>query len=96
VLGGVAGILQAPVQPVLAPGFMTLNALIPAFGAALLAGMESLTGAVVAAEAIGLAQGFGTYLLQRRLSVPGAPEIVAFAILLGVLQALPSRLLREA
>ena len=95
-LGGVAGILQAPVAGVFQPGFMTTGALIPAFAAAVLGGMTSLPGAFLGGELIGIAQNMGTYWLDRA-GVPGSADLMVFALLLAILLARPQGLLgREA
>jgi branched-chain amino acid transport system permease protein len=84
-LGGLAGIVLLAAQPVLVPGFVTMYALVPAFAAAVMAGMRNLTGAAVAGLAIGLTQGFVSYVVGQKLGVPGTPELVAFVVLLAVL-----------
>ena len=91
-LGGVAGILQAPVVGVFQPGFMTTGALIPAFTAAVLGGMTSLPGAFIGGELIGLVQALGTFGLQRA-GVPGAADLAVFSLLLLILLARPQGLL---
>ncbi|HYZ92454.1 MAG TPA: branched-chain amino acid ABC transporter permease, partial [Actinomycetota bacterium] len=55
-LGGLAGILNAPISGTFGPGFMTLSVLIPAFTAAILGGMTSLPGAFLGGAAIGVAE----------------------------------------
>lgn len=94
-LGGLAGILQAPVEGVFAPGFMTVGTLIPAFTAAVVGGMDSLPGAFIGGELVGVAQSLGTYYLEQRLQVPGAPELTVFALLLVVLLTRPRGLLGQ-
>jgi branched-chain amino acid transport system permease protein len=91
-LGGIAGILQAPVASVFQPGFMTTGALIPAFTAAVLGGMTSLPGAFIGGELIGVTQALGTYGLQQA-GVPGASDLAVFALLLVILLARPQGLL---
>jgi branched-chain amino acid transport system permease protein len=91
-LGGIAGILQAPVAGVFQPGFMTTGALIPAFTAAVLGGMTSLPGAFLGGELIGVTQALGTYGLQRA-GVPGAADLAVFSLLLLILLARPQGLL---
>lgn len=99
-LGGLAGVLQAPVG-IFTPGFMTTTALLPAFAAAVLGGMTSLPGAFLGGVAIGVAQNAGIYLLQQGLperfgpqfAVPGAAELTVFVLLLAVLLVRPRGLL---
>lgn len=91
-LGGIAGILQAPVSGVFAPGFMTLGALIPAFTASVLGGMTSLPGAFVGGIAVGMAQSLGIFFL-RKANVPGAADLTVFALLLVILLVRPQGLL---
>ena len=55
-LGGIAGMLTAPVAGSFAPGFLTSTALIPGFTAAVLGGMTSLPGAFVGGVVVGVAQ----------------------------------------
>lgn len=91
-LGGIAGVLQAPVTGVFAPGFMTVGALIPAFTAAVLGGMTSLPGAFVGGVIVGVAQSLGIYFLQKG-NVPGAADLTVFALLLITLLVRPQGLL---
>lgn len=90
-LGGIAGILQAPIN-IFAPGFMTTSSLVPGFTAAVLGGMTSLPGAFIGGELVGVAQNLGIYYLQG-LNVPGASEVTVFAVLLMVLLVRPLGLL---
>lgn len=91
-LGGLAGLLQAPVG-IFTPGFMTTTALLPAFAAAVLGGMTSLPGAFLGGMLIGVAQNLGSYLLGQQLAVPGATELTVFGMLLLVLLVRPRGLL---
>ncbi|THV38696.1 branched-chain amino acid ABC transporter permease [Glycomyces buryatensis] len=91
-LGGVAGLLYAPVG-IFTPGFMTLTMLVPAFAAAVLGGMTSLPGAFVGGISIGIVQNLGIYLLGQQLAVPGAAELGVFALLMLVLLIRPQGLL---
>lgn len=84
-LGGVAGVLQAPVHGSFYPGFMTLETLLPALTAALLGGMTSVVGAFAAGEVVGVAQSLGDYLLGQRLGVPGAANLAVFALLVAAM-----------
>ncbi|GAB3225474.1 branched-chain amino acid ABC transporter permease [Glycomyces halotolerans] len=91
-LGGVAGLLYAPVG-IFTPGFMTMTMLVPAFAAAVLGGMTSLPGAFIGGVGIGVVQNVGIYLLGQRLAVPGAAELCVFALLMLVLLIRPQGLL---
>ena len=90
-LGGVAGILQAPLT-IFTPGFMTTTTLVPAFTAAVLGGMTSLPGAFVGGLLVGAAQNVGIFYLQRA-GIPGASELTVFSLLLVVLLVRPRGLL---
>ncbi|MGH2572863.1 MAG: branched-chain amino acid ABC transporter permease [Actinomycetota bacterium] len=91
-LGGIAGIVAAPISFV-TPGFMTTTWLVPAFAAAILGGMTSLPGAFIAGELVGVAQNLGIYFLGQRLALPGPSELTVFALLLLVLLIRPQGLL---
>lgn len=69
------------------PGFMTAQALIPGFTAAVVGGLKSLPGAVVGGFTIAILQSFGQ--LSTFDSVPGASSISVFIVLLGVLLIKP-------
>ncbi|HEV8572861.1 MAG TPA: branched-chain amino acid ABC transporter permease [Actinomycetota bacterium] len=91
-LGGIAGIVAAPISFV-TPGFMTTTWLVPAFAAAILGGMTSLPGAFIGGELVGVAQNLGIYFLGQRLALPGPSELTVFALLLVVLLVRPQGLL---
>ena len=92
ILGGLGGILSAPLAGGFGPGFVTLSALIPAFTAAVLGGMNSLPGALVGGIVVGVAESLA---VSSPLSahVPGAPSVVVFALLVAVLAFRPRGLL---
>jgi branched-chain amino acid transport system permease protein len=90
-LGGIAGVLQAPIN-IFTPGFMTTTSLVPAFTAAVLGGMTSLPGAFVGGLLVGAAQNVGIFYLQGA-GVPGASELTVFSLLLLVLLVRPQGLL---
>lgn len=94
-LGGLAGVLNAPISGTFAPGFMTLSVLIPAFTAAILGGMTSLSGAFVGGALVGIAQ---SVALKASMfaSIPSPDTFIVFVILLGVLIARPQGLLGKA
>ncbi|HEV3475251.1 MAG TPA: branched-chain amino acid ABC transporter permease [Actinomycetota bacterium] len=90
-LGGIAGILQAPLS-IFTPGFMTSTTLVPAFTGAVLGGMTSLPGAFIGGLLVGAAQNVGIFYLQDA-GVPGASELTVFSMLLLVLLIRPQGLL---
>ena len=92
-LGGIAGILQAPIA-FITPGFMTVKFLVPAFAGAVLGGMTSLPGAFLGGILIGVAEQLGIYWLgDLHLGVPGAGEFTVFMLLLLVLLIRPQGIL---
>lgn len=92
-LGGVAGILQAPIDT-LFPGLMTTTSLVPAFTGAVIGGMTSLPGAFLGGILVGVAQNVGIYWLgDTGVGVPGAPELMIFSLLLLVLLIRPQGIL---
>jgi len=92
ILGGLGGILSAPLAGGFGPGFVTLSALIPAFTAAVLGGMNSLPGALVGGIVVGVAESIavGSPVSEH---IPGLPSVVVFALLVGVLAFRPTGLL---
>jgi branched-chain amino acid transport system permease protein len=94
-LGGLAGILNAPISGTFGPGFMTLSVLLPAFTAAILGGMTSLPGAFVGGAAIGIAE---SVALKASIfsGIPAPDTFIVFVILLAVLVARPQGLLGRA
>ncbi len=94
-LGGLAGILNAPISGTFGPGFMTLSVLLPAFTAAILGGITSLPGAFVGGAAIGVAESIA--LKSPALaSIPSPDTFIVFVILLVVLIARPQGLFGRA
>lgn len=94
-LGGLAGILNAPISGSFGPGFMTGTVLIPGFTAAVLGGMTSLPGAFVGGAVVGIAQSAALSAGAFR-SIPGPGTVMVFAILLIVLAVRPQGLLGKA
>ena len=94
-LGGLAGILNAPISGTFGPGFMTLSVLIPAFTAAILGGMTSLPGAFLGGAAIIVDESIA---LKASVfsSIPAPDTFVVFIILLVVLVARPQGILGKA
>ncbi|HEX9375910.1 MAG TPA: branched-chain amino acid ABC transporter permease [Actinomycetota bacterium] len=92
-LGGLAGLLQAPITGSFYPGYLTITGLIPAFTAAVIGGMDSLAGAFVGGLAVGVVQSVGQYQLQLKAGIPGGSGLVVFAMLIIVLMVRPRGLL---
>jgi branched-chain amino acid transport system permease protein len=95
-LGGIAGVVYAPTQFGITPGFMTFGTgsggpLIPAFVAAVLGGMTSLPGAFVGGLSIGLIEQFANRFAPD--GVPGFKDLVVFGVLLLVLLVRPGGIL---
>lgn len=91
-VGGLAGLLLAgvPGQSV-APGFVTRNALIAGFAAAVLGGIDSIAGAFAGGVVIGVGGQFAQYFLRER--VPSPDMIVLMGTLLLVLLVRPRGML---
>lgn len=96
VLGGVAGILQAP-DTTFTAGFMTTNFLLLGFTAAVVGGVTSLAGAFVGGQLIGIVQQLGGYFDSRFLEgvvdIPGIPDLMVFIMLVTILLVRPKGLL---
>lgn len=91
-LGAVAGILLSGTSGVIAPGFLTGVALIPAFTAAVFGGITSLPGAFVGGVAIGIVQQVVGTNIPGDI-IPSANAVVVFLVLLGVLLVKPAGIL---
>ena len=89
-LGGLAGILTGPLLTFTA-GFLSFGAfaaLLPAFMAAVLAGMRSMPGAVAGGLLVGCVEQLGSLsVLSER--IPGTGAAVLFVFLLAVLLVRP-------
>ena len=92
VLGGLGGILSAPLANGFGPGFLTLSALIPAFTAAVLGGMASLPGAFVGGVVVGVAESVAVSF-PIFADIPGARSVMVFTLLVVVLAVRPQGLL---
>lgn len=89
-LGALAGVLGAGVFENLTPGLMTGTFLIPAFVAAVLGGITSMSGAVVGGLLLGVAVALVNQVnLAYDLNLPGPPQIATFGVLLLVLLLRP-------
>ncbi|MEX1162324.1 MAG: branched-chain amino acid ABC transporter permease [Nitriliruptor sp.] len=91
-LAALGGILGAGYFAGLTPGLMTTTFLIPAFTAAVLGGMTSMTGAVVGGVLVGLVAALAnaiatTYGLTS--VIPSPPTLASFVVLLLVLLIRP-------
>jgi branched-chain amino acid transport system permease protein len=84
-LGGMAGLLYAPSGP-FNPGFLTQQALIPAFTGVVIGGVTSLPGAAVGGLIVGVLQALGGTSV---LDFPGSSSLVVFVLLLTVLLVRP-------
>jgi branched-chain amino acid transport system permease protein len=93
VLGGLGGILTAPLANGFGPGFVTLSTLIPAFTAAVLGGMASLPGAFVGGIVVGVAESVVTSYPVFTEHFPGSRSVVIFVLLVAVLTVRPEGLL---
>jgi branched-chain amino acid transport system permease protein len=94
-LAGIAGMLTAPVVGSFGPGFLTFNALIPGFTAAVLGGMTSLPGAFVGGVVVGVAQSLAVSAPAFK-EIPGPGSVMVFVILVVVLTVRPQGLLGKA
>ncbi|HEY4409555.1 MAG TPA: branched-chain amino acid ABC transporter permease, partial [Acidimicrobiia bacterium] len=93
VLGGLGGILSAPLAGGFGPGFVTVSALIPAFAAAVLGGMTSLPGALLGGIVVGVVESVAVTFPVFSDHIPGAPSVMVFALLVAVLAFRPQGLL---
>lgn len=96
-IGGVAGVLYAPVQGAVTPGFMTgvgeIGTLVFGLVAAVLGGMTSLPGALLGGLLVGVVGSYaGRYMPT---SVPGGEQVVLAGLLLLVLLVRPTGLLGQ-
>jgi branched-chain amino acid transport system permease protein len=94
-LGGLGGILTAPISGSFGPGFLTTSALIPGFTAAVLGGMNSLPGAFVGGVVVGVAQS-AAIGSDAFADIPGAGTVMVFLLLVTVLAIRPQGLLGKA
>lgn len=96
-LGGLAGVLLAPVTGSFTPGYGTQQVLIGAFTAAVLGGMTSVPGAFVGGLLVGLVQQFAQFNLQKvpftSNDFPGANSVAVLVVLIAVLVIRPTGIL---
>ena len=91
VLGGVAGVLTAPLFG-FAPAFLTSTALVPAFTAAVIGGFTSLPGAFLGGVIVGIVQSLASSL-ELFEDVPGPQTASLFVLLVIILLVRPQGLL---
>jgi len=91
-LGGVAGVLFAPISGSFGPGELTRGLLIPAFTAAVLGGMTSLPGAFVGGTLVGVGQA-AAISYQGLDVIPGQGTVIVFLLLIAILTIRPQGLL---
>src|SRR5947209_6830213 len=89
-LGGLGGVLLAPVTAQFLGGFGTTGVLIAAFTAAVLGGMTSIPGAFVGGILVGLVQTYAQFDLSK---ITGANSIALLVTLVAVLLIRPTGLL---
>ena len=89
-LGGLGGVLLAPVTAQFSAGFGTTGVLIAAFTAAVLGGMTSIPGAFVGGILVGLVQTYAQFDLSK---ITGANSIALLVTLVAVLLIRPTGLL---
>src|SRR5437588_3480706 len=89
-LGGLGGVLLAPVTAQFSAGFGTTGVLIAAFTAAVLGGMTSIPGAFVGGILVGLVQTYAQFDLSK---ITGANSIALLVTLVAVLLVRPTGIL---
>lgn len=94
-LAGIAGMLAAGDAKSFGPGFMTFDALIPGFTAAVLGGMNSLPGAFAGGVVVGVAQSLAVSSSAFK-AIPGPGSVMVFVLLVVVLTVRPQGLLGKA
>jgi branched-chain amino acid transport system permease protein len=89
-LGGLAGVLLAPVTATFAAGYGTTGVLISAFTAAVLGGMTSIPGAFVGGILVGLVETYAQFDLTK---ITGASSVALLVVLVAVLLIRPTGIL---
>jgi branched-chain amino acid transport system permease protein len=89
-LGGLAGVLLAPVTASFTAGYGTTGVLISAFTAAVVGGMTSIPGAFLGGILVGLVQ---TYAQFDMTKVTGASSVALLVMLVAVLLIRPTGIL---
>lgn len=90
-LGGIAALLIEPSIGAFAPGFM-LPLFVPALAAALIGGLDSLSGAFLGGIALGLVDQLVRWRFVTSV-VPGIAELAVFALILLILLFRPQGLI---
>jgi branched-chain amino acid transport system permease protein len=91
-LGGLAGVLLAPVTQQFQAGYGTTTVLVGAFTAAVVGGMTSVPGAFLGGVLVGVVQAFAQFNVSSD-KLPGANGVATLAMLLIVLLARPTGLM---
>jgi branched-chain amino acid transport system permease protein len=89
-LGGLAGVLLAPITAQFSAGYGTTGVLISAFTAAVLGGMTSVPGAFLGGILVGLAETYAQFDLTK---VTGASSVAVLVVLVAVLLVRPTGIL---
>lgn len=89
-LGGLAGVLLAPVTASFTAGYGTTGVLISAFTAAVVGGMTSIPGAFLGGILVGLVQTYAQFDLTK---VTGASSVALLVMLVAVLLIRPTGIL---
>lgn len=96
-LAAVGGVLGAGVFANIQPGLITSSFLIAALVSAVLGGVTSMPGAVVGGLILGITVAFtNETVLALDLTLPGAPQVAAFTVLIMVLLFRPRGLFGKA
>jgi branched-chain amino acid transport system permease protein len=91
-LGGVAGVLLAPVTHQFQAGYGTTTVLIAAFTAAVVGGMTSVPGAFLGGILVGLVQAFAQINISSS-TLPGANSVATLVMLVAILLVRPTGLM---
>ncbi|MBV8297364.1 MAG: branched-chain amino acid ABC transporter permease [Acidimicrobiia bacterium] len=89
-LGGMGGVLLAPVTATFTAGYGTVGVLISAFTAAVVGGMTSIPGAFLGGILVGLVQTYAQFDLTK---VTGASSVAVLVMLVAVLLIRPTGIL---
>jgi len=89
-LGGLGGVLLAPVTASFSAGYGTVGVLISAFTAAVVGGMTSIPGAFLGGILVGLVQTYAQFDLTK---VTGASSVAVLVMLVAVLLIRPTGIL---
>ena len=90
-LAAVAALLVEPAIGAFGPGFMTSAFFVPSLAAALIGGLDDVTGAFAGGLVVGVLSEVTSYLFLG-VAFPGAASVVVFAVIVGVLLVAPGGL----